>query len=78
MKILIIILVVIIFVLYKLANKCFDDEDPDLDWYNNYAKQNCPHEGEKTDVIIDSAVTCEVIHTICDDCSQVLNVKIEC
>jgi len=61
-----------------LANNAFDDEDPDMYWYDETQVITCPHQGEKTDVVINASVTCETIHTVCDDCGQVLNVRIDC
>lgn len=40
-------------------------------------KINCTHP-EKTDVTVESTVTCEHIWTICDTCEQVLNKRVEC
>jgi len=82
-KIIIIPLVIALVMLFlyllgKLANGCFDDTDPDMQYYDNYAVIACPHTGEKTDVCVASCVTCETIHTVCDDCGTVLNVKIDC
>lgn len=76
----IIILAIITFGIYllnKLANRCFDDNDPDLNWYDNYKVDKCPHLN-KTDVTVESNVTCETIHTICDDCGKILNVRTDC
>lgn len=57
----------------------FDDDDPDMDYMDNYAVSTCPHpEKHRTDVVVQSHVTCEVIHTICDDCSAVLNIRTDC
>jgi len=60
------------------ANDCFDDLDPAMFWHDNYKVIQCPHKDQKTDVVINSCVTCETIHTVCDDCGEVLNVKTDC
>jgi len=78
LKIIIILIVIACLVLCLLAEFCFDDNDPDMCWYDNYAVIQCPHQGEKTDVVVNSCVTCETIHTICDDCGEVLNTKTDC
>ena len=38
----------------------------------------CPHDGDKTDMVVNVACTCETIYTICDDCDEVLNIKTDC
>lgn len=75
-----------------IAYNCFDDNDPDQDWYDNYAAGefyqeagrpyvelpfNCKHEGDKTLVTVSSPVNYEVVHTVCDDCGQTLNVDVD-
>jgi len=72
------LIVLFLYLLVKLANGCFDDADPDMYYYDNYSVIACPHQGEKTDVVVNSCVTCETVHTICDDCGEVLNVKVDC
>lgn len=61
-----------------LCSKCFDDHDEDMDYNNNYAVIKCPHLGDKTQKVVDSCVTCETVHTICDDCGMVLKETLEC
>lgn len=68
----------IAWVICKAAQRCFDDEDPDLDWYDNYKVENCPHTGDKTLVNVSSACNCEIVHTVCDDCGATLKVDIDC
>jgi len=39
------ILAIVTFLIYlacKIARNCFDDQDPDLNWYNNYAAPPAP------------------------------------
>lgn len=79
-------ILLVIYLMNKLEGGCFDDKDPDQFWDDSYKESerpyidytnNCKH-NEKTDVTVCSCVTCETIHTICDDCGSVLNVKVEC
>lgn len=76
--IIIAVIACIIYLLNKLAKQCFDDTDPDMYYYDNYAVINCHHTGDKTDVVVNSCVTCETIHTICDTCGKVLKRRIDC
>jgi len=69
--------VIVLMAFAFVANRCFDDNDPDLYPYDNYAVLDCPHY-EKTDVTVSSNVTCETVHTICDACGKVLNVRTDC
>ena len=68
---------VIIYVYGLISLFCFDDQDPDQYWLDNYAVIECPHINV-SDVVVNSTVTCETVHTICDDCSKVLNVRTDC
>lgn len=84
-KIVIGILVFISLAIMVVARDCFDDSDPYIDWHNNYveaerphvAMDNCPHIN-KTDIPVNVAATCEKIYTMCDDCNEVLNIRIDC
>jgi len=69
---------IVLLVFAFIANHCFYDDDPDMYPNDNYSVLTCPHTGEKTDVTVESNVTCETIHTICDDCGKVLKVRIDC
>jgi steroid 5-alpha reductase family enzyme len=71
-------IVVLFIVLFCVAHNSYDDSDVDMNWYDNYTVIKCPHTGEKTDVVVESSVTLEVVHTICVACGEVLNIKIEC
>lgn len=71
------IIVGFVWILSRVASRCFDDNDPDMYWYDNYTVIKCPHL-ETTDVTVDSTVTCETIHTICDACGKVLEQRTEC
>lgn len=88
-----IILAALCILIVLIAYKCFDDNDPDQDWYDNYAASEfyqeagrpyvalpfyCNHEGEKTLVTVSSPVNCEVVHTVCDDCGKTLDVNVDC
>lgn len=73
----VVVIAIIVYVYGLISLFFFDDADPDMDWYDNYTVIDCPHI-EKTDVVVESNVTCEVVHTICDDCGQVLNTRIDC
>lgn len=75
---LLIVFFVLIGGLAFLANFCFYDDDPDMYPNDNYSVLTCPHSGNKTDVTVKSTVTCETIHTYCDDCGEVLNVRTDC
>ncbi|CDF80600.1 hypothetical protein BN863_28880 [Formosa agariphila KMM 3901] len=66
-----------------------DDLDPfsyNNEFYTDLAPESrpklpesfCKHLGEKTDVIINSTVTCETIQTICDDCGTPIKERTEC
>ncbi|WP_435135772.1 hypothetical protein [Formosa sp. A9] len=66
-----------------------DDLDPfsyNNDWDDNLAPEHMPclppapclHDAEKSDVVICCTVTCETIHTLCDQCGQILNIRTEC
>lgn len=41
------------------------------------SSKQCAH-NDCTEVTVSSAVTCETIHTICDDCSEILNIRTDC
>lgn len=84
MKTLSIILIVImalcllLFIIIAIVSQfCFDDKDPDLNWHDEYTVIKCPHLNT-TDVVVSSAVNCEEVHTICDDCSKVLKRRTDC
>lgn len=47
-------------------------------WYCLKPTTECRHEGDKTLVTVQSAVTCETVQTICDDCGGILETNIEC
>lgn len=57
-----------------LVYQLFQD-DLYMHWVGNAT--DCPHT-DRTDVVVSSSVTCETIHTICDDCSAVLNTRTDC
>ena len=65
------------YLFHRLSQLCFDDDDPDMDWMDNYVVFDCPHINV-TGVVVESSVTCETIHTICDDCKKVLNIRTDC
>lgn len=79
LKLLLILVVIIRFVyaFVKLANRCFDDDDADMYWHDNYAVVKCPHLGEKTDVVVNSNINVEEIWTCCDSCGDVVNKRVE-
>ncbi len=75
-----IILVAILFVYLIcvfVSRLIFNDQDPDMYWYDNYSVIECPHL-KCTIRVVDSVATCEVTHTICDDCGEVINEHIDC
>lgn len=41
------------------------------------AAKNCPHFNE-TDQVVTSNVTCETIHTVCEDCGTITNIRTDC
>lgn len=66
---------------------CFNDNDADMFWHDNYAecqrpyvaaKETCNHTGDKTDVVVWTTTTCECVHTICDNCGKVLKENTDC
>lgn len=79
------IIVIILAVVYTLAHRCFDDEDPDMYWSDNFADPPkgieapapCQHL-EATDIVVNVACTCEEIYTLCDSCNQVINIRTDC
>lgn len=76
--ILTIIVLVMILILSRVSKCTFNDNDADQFWYDNYAVLECPHQGSKSLVSVDSSCGCETIHTVCDDCGKTLKVEIEC
>lgn len=80
MKLILIVIVIIVFIVcvfYLFSNNVFDDEDPDMDWHDNYAVLDCPHINQRL-VTESSAVNCETVHTVCSDCGKVLNIEVDC
>lgn len=71
------IVILIIALVVILSHFCFDDSDPDMYWHDNYTVIECAHL-ECTDVVVESNVTCETIHTICDDCGKIIRKRTEC
>ena len=81
----------LIIILCFISKRCFDDTDPDMFWYDNYAapkpglntktpllKPLCEHKN-RSDVVVWATATCEQVHTICHDCSETLEIKpVEC
>lgn len=45
--------------------------------YKNDKKEECPHKN-KSLVVVNSVVTCETVHTICNDCKKVLKIETNC
>jgi|GEM_PF-5895066 len=42
-------------------------------------EMNCPTgHANPIDVVVQAAVTCETVHTICPDCGKVLNERTDC
>tara|TARA_R100000655_G_scaffold109863_1_gene166000 strand:+ start:2908 stop:3174 length:267 start_codon:yes stop_codon:yes gene_type:complete len=72
----IVILIILIIVIFMfLANKCFDDKDPDLDWNDNYAAPRttgyCKHpEMAHYTKILQEIVNCETTVTACALCGK--------
>lgn len=71
----IIIIILLIALVICLANKCFDDKDPDMDWNDNYAlpktKGYCKHpEMAHYTKILEQIVTCETTVTACALCGK--------
>lgn len=60
-----------------IANRCFDDKDPDQYWHDNYSVINCPHEDQFL-WVSKASVTCETLVTECKDCGKVLKTEINC
>lgn len=71
------VLLVLFVIIAIVAQFAFDDKDPDIYWLDEYTVTKCPHL-HTTDVVVSSAVNCEEIHTICDDCSKVLKRRVDC
>lgn len=83
----VVLLVIVCAVIMYIAKHCFDDDDPDMFWYDNYdgchepyvaLKNHCDHTGDKTLVNESSAVNCETVLTICDDCGKILKRETDC
>lgn len=81
----------IILILCILSKRCFDDTNPSMFPYDNYAlpskgygnshpvtPPDCQHTGEKTNVVKWVTTTCEQVHLVCDDCGKTLDIKIDC
>lgn len=71
-------------VVYRVSKRGFDDTDPDMchDTFappskGTEALTDCTHP-EKTDVVVQTATTCEDVWTICDICSEVLSKRTDC
>ncbi|WP_166964669.1 hypothetical protein [Yeosuana marina] len=77
MTLLLIVIGIMAIIVLVFSLISFDDEDPDMDWYDNYAVLECPHLN-KSLVTVSSSVNCETVHTVCDDCSKVLKVEHDC
>lgn len=83
-SLIILIAVIVIALVYCAISRCFDDDDPDLNWYDNYAAppkdakpMGCSH-FEVTDVVKSAGVTCEEVWSICKQCGEVLNKRTDC
>lgn len=61
-----------VFVVCVLAHLVFDDEDPDLFWYDNYAVIECPHL-HLFDVVEEAFANYELVGTYCTDCGERLD-----
>ncbi|MGC1471519.1 MAG: hypothetical protein WA775_02910 [Psychroserpens sp.] len=70
-------MVVMGLILWLLSERCYSN-DPEADFYDNYAVIECPHDGERSTVVVQSAVTCEVTNIVCDMCGKTLSKTVEC
>lgn len=80
------VLALLAIALFVISYFCFNDEDPDMDWYDNYQvaerphvelHEQCSHTGETTHVVYWAAASIETIRTICDDCGETISTRIE-
>lgn len=71
-----ILVIAVVKIIVAFSNDCFAELDSGLFCFDQ--AELCQHQSEKTDVVINTCVTCETIHTICDNCGKILNVKIDC
>lgn len=85
-KIILIVLAIIVVGIFVVAHFCFNDKDPDMDWYNNYTEaerphipyKTCLHKGGKTIKSIGNVVNCETVQLVCDDCGETLKQETDC
>ena len=52
-----------------VAHFCFDDADPDLNFYDNYSVIDCPHL-EQTDIVEECFASYELVASYCTACGQ--------
>ncbi len=57
-----------------LAHMVFEDDDPELLWYDEYAVIECPHL-DLTDVVEEAFADYELVGTYCFDCGERLSVR---
>ena len=64
-----------------IAYRCFNDEDPDMYWNDNYQVAErphvalntpCKHTGEKSLICEWTICGCEKVNTYCDDCGKMI------
>jgi nitrogen fixation-related uncharacterized protein len=73
-----IIIILLIALAWCLSNHCFDDDDADMHWNDNYAapkqrlsQKYCQHPYEaRYTKLIESIVTCETTVTACALCGK--------
>jgi hypothetical protein len=70
----IIMLLVVAFILSK-RDRSYDPDPEQYDYFGEEfrpfimdRRKACRHEGERTNVVVSSVVTCEEVHEFCDDC----------
>jgi hypothetical protein len=78
------VLALLAIALFVISYFCFNDEDPDMDWYDNYAVAErphiepspspspCKHTGEKSLVCEWTVCGCEKVNTYCDACGAMI------
>lgn len=89
-KIIVILFIIIALAIIVISYWHFKDDDPDMFLIDDYSDNpgyygnthpvtppDCKHKN-KTDVVVWVTTVCEQVHTICDDCETVLNIRTDC
>ena len=75
------IIAILSIIVFIFCHFCFDDQDPDMDWYDTHTESEhpnvamnteCNHSGEKSLVCEWTICGCEKVNTHCDDCGEIV------